>query len=117
MADLFGRRRKAPGNRLHKRSTSGSISSTPEMFMAAARRRACLARRCTVFGAMSDTDRGLSSAQIVIQLGASLNRLGTDYIDLYQCHRFDEETPLDETMEALTAAVRQGKARYIGFSE
>jgi 1-deoxyxylulose-5-phosphate synthase len=70
-----------------------------------------------VFGAMSDTDRGLSRAQIVKQLDASLMRLGTDYIDLYQCHRFDEETPLDETMEALTAAVRQGKARYIGFSE
>src|SRR6202035_4673379 len=68
-----------------------------------------------VFGAMSDTDRGLSSSQIVTQLNASLKRLGTDYIDLYQCHRFDEETPLDETMEALTAAVRQGKARYIGF--
>jgi aryl-alcohol dehydrogenase-like predicted oxidoreductase len=70
-----------------------------------------------VFGAMSDTDRGLSRAQIVTQLDASLKRLGTDYIDLYQCHRFDEETPLDETMEALTAAVRRGKARYIGFSE
>jgi 1-deoxyxylulose-5-phosphate synthase len=70
-----------------------------------------------VFFAMSDTDRGLSRAQIVTQLDASLKRLGTDYIDLYQCHRFDEETPLDETMEALTAAVRQGKARYIGFSE
>ncbi len=70
-----------------------------------------------VFFAMSDTDRGLSRAQIVKQLDASLKRLGTDYIDLYQCHRFDEETPLDETMEALTAAVRQGKTRYIGFSE
>jgi 1-deoxyxylulose-5-phosphate synthase len=70
-----------------------------------------------VFGAMSDTDRGLSRAQIVKQLDASLRRLGTDYIDLYQCHRFDEETPLEETMEALTAAVGQGKARYIGFSE
>ena len=70
-----------------------------------------------VFFPMSDTDRGLSRAQIATQLDASLKRLKTDYIDLYQCHRFDEETPLDETMEALTAAVRQGKARYIGFSE
>jgi aryl-alcohol dehydrogenase-like predicted oxidoreductase len=70
-----------------------------------------------VFGAMSDTDKGLSRAQIGKQIDASLKRLRTDYIDLYQCHRFDEETPLDETMEALTAAVRQGKARYIGFSE
>jgi 1-deoxyxylulose-5-phosphate synthase len=70
-----------------------------------------------VFFPMSDTDRGLSRAQIATQLDASLKRLRTDYIDLYQCHRFDEETPLDETMEALTAAVRQGKTRYIGFSE
>jgi len=76
---------------------------------------ATIARRLA--GRMSATDRGLSRAQIVTQLDASLKRLGTDYIDLYQCHRFDEETPLDETMEALTAAVRQGKARYIGFSE
>jgi aryl-alcohol dehydrogenase-like predicted oxidoreductase len=70
-----------------------------------------------VFFPMSDSDQGLSRAQIVKQLDASLKRLGTDYIDLYQCHRFDEEAPLAETMEALTAAVRQGKARYIGFSE
>jgi aryl-alcohol dehydrogenase-like predicted oxidoreductase len=62
---------------------------------------------------MSDTDTELSRAQIVKQLDASLKRLGTDYIDLYQCHRFDEETPLEETMEALTEAVRQGKTRYV----
>jgi aryl-alcohol dehydrogenase-like predicted oxidoreductase len=66
---------------------------------------------------MSDTDRGLSRAQNVKQLNASLKRLRTDYVDLYQCHRFDEETPLEETMEALTKAVRQGKTRYGGFSE
>ncbi|MCI0466181.1 MAG: aldo/keto reductase family protein [Beijerinckiaceae bacterium] len=70
-----------------------------------------------VFGAMSETDKGLSRAQIAKQLDASLKRLGTDYIDLYQCHRYDAETPLEETMEALTAAVRQGKVRFIGFSE
>lgn len=70
-----------------------------------------------VFGAMSESDKGLSRAQIGKQLEASLRRLGTDHVDLYQCHRYDEETPLEETMEALTAAVKQGKARYIGFSE
>jgi aryl-alcohol dehydrogenase-like predicted oxidoreductase len=48
---------------------------------------------------------------------ASLARLRTDYVDLYQCHRFDRETPLEETMAALTEVVREGKARYIGFSE
>ena len=48
---------------------------------------------------------------------ASLARLRTDYVDLYQCHRFDAQTPIEETMEALTAAVERGTARYIGFSE
>jgi aryl-alcohol dehydrogenase-like predicted oxidoreductase len=66
---------------------------------------------------MSDTDRGLSRGQIEKQLDASLQRLNTDYVDLYQCHRYDWDTPLEETMEALTRAVESGKARYIGFSE
>lgn len=66
---------------------------------------------------MSDTDRGLSRAQVFKQIDASLARLRTDHIDLYQCHRYDTETPLEETMEALTEVVRQGKARWIGFSE
>jgi aryl-alcohol dehydrogenase-like predicted oxidoreductase len=66
---------------------------------------------------MTETDRGLSRAQVEKQLEASLQRLRTDYIDLYQCHRYDWDTPLEETMEALTRAVESGKARYIGFSE
>ena len=66
---------------------------------------------------MSAVDRGLSRAQIAKQIDASLARLRTDHVDLYQCHRYDEETPLEETMEALTRVVEQGKARYIGFSE
>jgi aryl-alcohol dehydrogenase-like predicted oxidoreductase len=66
---------------------------------------------------MSDVDRGLSSAQVEKQLDASLKRLQTDVIDLYQCHRYDEQTPLEETMAALTRAVDSGKVRYIGFSE
>ena len=70
-----------------------------------------------VFFPMSDTDRGLSRAQIEKQLDASLQRLRTDYVDLYQCHRYDSDTPLEETMEALTRAVESGKIRYIGFSE
>ena len=70
-----------------------------------------------VFGEMSDTDRGLSAAQIAKQMDASLTRLKTDYVDLYQCHRYDTNTPLEETMEALTKVVKEGKARYIGFSE
>jgi aryl-alcohol dehydrogenase-like predicted oxidoreductase len=70
-----------------------------------------------VFGEMSATDRGLSAIQIAKQLDASLKRLKVDYVDLYQCHRYDIETPLEETMEALSQAVRSGKVRYIGFSE
>jgi aryl-alcohol dehydrogenase-like predicted oxidoreductase len=66
---------------------------------------------------MSETDRGLSRRQIEKQLDASLRRLRTDYVDLYQCHRYDPETPLDETMEGLTRAVESGKVRYVGFSE
>lgn len=66
---------------------------------------------------MSDTDRGLSGAQVAKQIDASLQRLNTDFVDLYQCHRYDENTPLEETMHALSEVVRQGKARYIGFSE
>jgi aryl-alcohol dehydrogenase-like predicted oxidoreductase len=70
-----------------------------------------------LFFPMSDTDRGLSRAQIEKQIDASLKRLRTDYVDLYQCHRYDPETPLEETMQALSEVVRSGKARYIGFSE
>ncbi len=70
-----------------------------------------------VFGQMSDTDQGLSAAQITKQIDASLKRLRVDHVDLYQCHRYDVNTPLEETMEALTKVVQQGKARWIGFSE
>jgi aryl-alcohol dehydrogenase-like predicted oxidoreductase len=66
---------------------------------------------------MSDTDRGLSRAQILKQIDASLARLKVDYVDLYQCHRYDNDTPLEETMQALTEVVQAGKVRFIGFSE
>lgn len=70
-----------------------------------------------VFFPMSDSDSGLSAAQIHKQIDASLQRLQTDHVDLYQCHRYDDRTPLQETMAALTEVVQAGKARYIGFSE
>jgi aryl-alcohol dehydrogenase-like predicted oxidoreductase len=70
-----------------------------------------------VFFPMSPEDRGLSAAQIRKQLDASLERLRVEYVDLYQCHRYDAGTPLAETAAALTEAVRLGKTRYIGFSE
>jgi aryl-alcohol dehydrogenase-like predicted oxidoreductase len=72
-----------------------------------------------VHGQMSDdpADHGLSAAQIAKQIDASLERLQTDYVDLYQAHRFDVETPIEETIEALQQVVNDGKARYLGFSE
>ncbi|MFL5908688.1 MAG: aldo/keto reductase family protein [Solirubrobacterales bacterium] len=70
-----------------------------------------------VFFPMSETDRGLSREQIHKQIDLSLQRLRTDYVDLYQCHRPDPETAIEETMEALTEVCEAGKAREIGFSE
>jgi aryl-alcohol dehydrogenase-like predicted oxidoreductase len=70
-----------------------------------------------VYFPMSATDQGLSAAQIEKQLDASLKRLRVDHVDLYQCHRYDQATPLEETMAALDRAVRQGKTRWLGFSE
>jgi 1-deoxyxylulose-5-phosphate synthase len=81
------------------------------------RRRDSYVLATKVYFPMSDTDRGLSREQIEKQLDASLKRLQTDYVDLYQCHRYDWDTPLEETMEALTRAVESGKTRNIGFSE
>lgn len=62
-------------------------------------------------------DRGLSRKHITESCNASLKRLKTDYIDLYQAHRFDVETPLEETLSAFDDLIRQGKVHYIGFSE
>jgi aryl-alcohol dehydrogenase-like predicted oxidoreductase len=72
-----------------------------------------------VWGQMSDdeSDRGLSADQVAKQIDASLARLGTDYVDLYQAHRFDSGVAIEETVEALAKVVEQGKARYLGFSE
>jgi aryl-alcohol dehydrogenase-like predicted oxidoreductase len=71
-----------------------------------------------VFGRMHDGPggQGLSRKAILEQIDASLTRLGTDYVDLYQIHRFDPETPVEETMEALHDIVKAGKVRYIGAS-
>ena len=61
-------------------------------------------------------DRGLSRKHVLAAIDASLRRLGTDYVDLYQIHRWDYQTPIEETMEALHEVVRSGKARYLGAS-
>ncbi len=91
-----------------------------ESFLAKAlkgRERSSYILATKLFFPMTNKDRGLSRQQIHKQIDASLKRLKTDYVDLYQCHRYDESTPLEETMQALTEVVREGKTRYIGFSE
>jgi aryl-alcohol dehydrogenase-like predicted oxidoreductase len=70
-----------------------------------------------VFFPMSRGDMGLSPAQVRKQCEESLRRLGTDYVDLYYCHRYDRSTPLADTMGALGELVTEGKVRYVGFSE
>ena len=68
-------------------------------------------------GPKGPNDCGLSRKHIMESIHGSLRRLGTDYVDLYQAHRYDSETPLEETMQAFADVVRQGKALYIGVSE
>jgi aryl-alcohol dehydrogenase-like predicted oxidoreductase len=68
-------------------------------------------------GRGAHNDHGLSRKHIMEAIDGSLNRLGTDYVDLYQAHRYDHDTPLEETMEAFADVVRAGKALYIGVSE
>jgi 1-deoxyxylulose-5-phosphate synthase len=82
-----------------------------------ARERSSYVLATKLYFPMSASDSGLSKEQVHKQIDASLERLQTDYVDLYQCHRYDEETPLEETMAALGEVVAAGKARYIGFSE
>lgn len=69
------------------------------------------------FSVGDEPDSGLSALQVERQLDRSLKRLGVDFIDLYQCHRYDNETPLEETLGALDRAAKAGKVRSIGFSE
>lgn len=83
----------------------------------AGRKRGSYILATKLFGDMGDGDKGLSRAQVMKQVDASLKRLRTDVIDLYQCHRYDPETPLEETMQALTDVVKSGKVRWLGFSE
>jgi aryl-alcohol dehydrogenase (NADP+) len=81
-------------------------------------RREELVLATKVFNPMSDcpNDRGLSRKHIMNSIDASLKRLGVDYVDLYQIHRFDKDTPIEETCEALDAVVKAGKALYLGAS-
>ncbi len=112
-------------------STSASISSTPPTSTPPAPARSFLGRFLKANAKREDTviatklngvmrddpnGKGLSRKEIFFELDQSLKRLGTDYVDLYQIHRWDYETPIEETMEALHDVVKAGKVRYIGAS-
>ena len=112
-------------------SSSVSTSSTPPTCTRTARARRSSAAPCgtsrdarksssrprsTAGWATAPTARGLSRKHILAEIDDSLRRLGTDYVDLYQIHRWDPTTPIEETLEALHDVVKAGKARYIGAS-
>ena len=109
-ADVYSR--WAPGN------TGGESEAALGTWMAARRNRHAVVMATKVCGPMGPgpNDKGLSRAHIVEGVEASLKRLQTDYIDLYQAHWDDKETPLEETLRALDDLVRAGKVRYIGAS-
>ncbi len=109
-ADVYSR--WAPGNK------GGESEHTLGTWLGARKHRADLVIATKVCGPMGSgpNDKGLSRAHIMAAVEASLRRLGTDYIDLYQAHWDDTETPLDETLRAFDDLVRQGKVRYVGAS-
>jgi aryl-alcohol dehydrogenase-like predicted oxidoreductase len=96
--------------------TNGRTEEILGRWLAGRRHDFILATKC--FGAMSARpwDRGSSRKHVLDAIDASLERLQTDYVDLYQLHMFDEETPIDETLRALEHVVQSGRARYVGCS-
>ena len=123
--------KKKAGRSSNRRSTSASISSIPPMSILMARSEEIVGRALKDFVKRDDivlatkvngrmrpgpNGAGLSRKAIFAEIDNSLRRLGTDYVDLYQIHRWDHETPIEETMEALHDVVKAGKARYIGAS-
>ena len=97
-------------------ATAGRTEEIVGRWLKGKRQNFILATKC--FGQMGPKpwDQGMSRKHIVEAIDASLKRLGTDWVDLYQLHGFDPSTPLDETLDALDGVVRSGKARYVGVS-
>ncbi|MGC1408889.1 MAG: aldo/keto reductase [Acetobacteraceae bacterium] len=98
------------------RTTAGRTEEIVGAWLKGKRQRFILATKCAGQVGAQAWDQGTSRKHILDAIDASLRRLGTDYIDLYQLHRYDAGTSLDETLEALDMVVRQGKARYVGVS-
>src|SRR3984957_5250883 len=98
--------------------SAGESENVIGRFLKANARRETMVIATKLNGVMRDdpNGRGLSRKEIFFELDQSLRRLQTDYVDLYQIHRWDYETPIEETLEALNDVVRAGKVRYIGGS-
>jgi aryl-alcohol dehydrogenase-like predicted oxidoreductase len=98
--------------------SAGASEEVVGRFLKANTRRESVVIATKLNGAMRDepNGKGLSRKEIFFELDQSLRRLGTDYVDLYQIHRWDYETPIEETLEALHDVVKAGKVRYIGAS-
>jgi aryl-alcohol dehydrogenase-like predicted oxidoreductase len=98
------------------RTTTGRTEEIVGAWLMGKRHRFILATKCVGSTGPKPWDQGMSRKHILDAIDASLSRLGTDYIDLYQLHSYDPATPIDEALEALDAVVRAGKARYVGVS-
>ena len=98
------------------RATAGRTEEIVGAWLKGKRQQFILATKCAGQVGAQPWDQGTSRKHILDAIDASLRRLGTDYVDLYQLHRYDADTPMDETLEALDMVVRQGKARYVGVS-
>jgi aryl-alcohol dehydrogenase-like predicted oxidoreductase len=98
--------------------SAGASEEVLGRFLGAHARREAVVIATKVHAQMRDepNGQGLSRKEIFYELDQSLRRLGTDYVDLYQIHRWDYETPIEETLEALHDVVKSGKVRYIGAS-
>lgn len=97
-------------------ATAGRTEAILGAWLKGKRQQFIVATKCAGQVGANPWDQGTSRKHILDAIDASLRRLGTDYVDLYQLHRYDPDTPMDETLEALDTVVRQGKARYIGVS-
>jgi aryl-alcohol dehydrogenase-like predicted oxidoreductase len=97
------------------RATAGRTEEIVGSWLKGKRQQFILATKCAGQVGSQPWDQGTSRKHILDAIDASLRRLGTDYVDLYQLHRYDADTPIDETLEALDVVVRQGKARVISL--
>jgi aryl-alcohol dehydrogenase (NADP+) len=98
------------------RDTVGRTEQIVGNWLKGKRHQYIVATKCAGVMGRNPWEQGTSRKHVLEAIEASLRRLGTDYVDLYQLHRYDPGTPLDETMDALDTVVRQGKARYVGVS-